>query len=923
MPIRNATLPPILIAGLLLGLTVLGPAVAVDDVLQQAREDLREGRTQSAAIRLKTRLQQDPNDAAARLLLGQLHLDTGNPSAAVEEIDRALDLGADEIDALPALGRALLKNRDFDQLFERIQPPVSGDPNWRAELLGLRGAALLATQQIDRARRLFEQARELAPELALPLIGLAQLAAIDQDEQQLRSLLEQAVAAEPGSDQAWESLGALEQQQRRYAKAAEAFGEAIRRKPARWTLHYRRALANIELKERAAVREDLRILHRQAKRFPGIQYLRGRLALLEDDPAAATEAFEAYLRAVPEDPRGLYYAALALQQNGRLAQAEEYLFRLQASYPKNPMTATLLALTRLQSGNPKGAEEAIRPLAQATDATPGQLELLRRAVLAQGRSDEALALTERLVAMRPDETRPRIALAQQLIRSGDYATARDELEQVLSLAPTALDARILLIRAQIGLGDQAGAEQASKRLLEEWPDRALTHNVRAAVLALQGDRDAAKAAFEQALILDPASTRAALGLAALEIRSNQTGAARKTLAGLLQNDPGNTTAVLALASLDRHEGGTAAYTKRLAKALRKDPQDIALRLSMAGAFLNDGDGEAAERVLQETPPDQAESVAVLALRAQAALIDDRPEMALFTLKRVAQLQPDRPQVHFLMATTALEIGDSRAAEQHMLDGLEHDQAETLGRNSLARILNGLPHPGDREALLERLLSAAPSHKTLITAKAANALDQRDFDTALTLLKQARDDQPDDPVRVMDLARGYDRADQPTMALGTLQDWLDGHPEAAAPRMLLAEIALRNDRLDLAKAQYRKVLALSPQSPTALNNLAMLMADESPRRALPLAERAYDLRPDNPAFKDTLGTVLLNLGEIDRALPLLAEAHRGSEDPSISFRYAKALAAAGRSREARLLLLEINLRPFPEQAQAQTLLKELR
>ncbi len=902
---------------------MLGVDVVADDTVDQAQEDLTNGNTQSAVVRLKARLDEVPDDAAARLLLGNIYLDIDDATAAAQEFERALAAGAKDSDALIPLARALLAQGASAQLLERIPPPTDGEPQWQGELLGLRGAALLATGETDAAGDTFEQASQLAPDLALPLVGLAQLATINEDDDRARTLLERAIAAEPSSAQAWEAFGSLEYRQQRFEEAAAAFGEALEREPDQWLLRYRRALSNVEAKAVEAVRSDFEALRPYASTFPGILYLQGRLALLEDDPETAAQALEEFLGVAPGDPRARYYTALALLQSGRPAQAEERLIRLQAARPNNPMVAVLLTLTRLQDGNPEGAEEAIRPFAERPNATPPQLVLLRRAVLAQGRNDEALTLTARLADMQPESIEPRIALAQLSILSGDYAAALKHLKQAKSLAPDSLPTRLLTIRALLGVGDIEAAKRESRETLEQAPDDPVAQAIFASTLALDGDTDGAKAAFERALALNPSFTGAALALAALEAGNDRFDSAQATLESLLQADAGNTEAILALAELDRRDGDDAASSKRLHDALDRNPRDLRVRITLAQERLTDGDIDAGLRLLQDAPPDQAQTPALLRLRGRAELASDRADLAMVSFKRLTQQQPKRPQGYFLMAATAATIGDTDGVEQHLIDGLDRDQAQQLRRRTLARILAALPDDRSRENLLERLLAAAPTHPTVVTAHAGFALNQGGFEIALPALQQLYDDKPDDPVRLADLALAHERAGQIDRAFALLENWTATHPESSQPRMLLAEMALRANRIDTAKAQYRSILDTAAQNPIALNNLAMLLADEDPQSALPLAEQAYALRPQDPSFIDTLGTILLNLGQTRRALPLLAEAHAGSDDPSIGFRYAKALAATGQTRDARALLLEINLLPFPEKAQAEALLQKLR
>jgi len=118
----------------------------------------------------------------------------------------------------------------------------------------------------------------------------------------------------------------------------------------------------------------------------------------------------------------------------------------------------------------------------------------------------------------------------------------------------------------------------------------------------------------------------------------------------------------------------------------------------------------------------------------------------------------------------------------------------------------------------------------------------------------------------------------------------------------------------------------PENVVVLNNLAFLYQAEGDDRALEYAERAHARAPDNPAVADTLGWVLVNQGEVERALPLLETARRAlPESPEVRYHYATALARADRADEAReeltSLLNEVD--DFPQRADAEALLQTLR
>lgn len=112
---------------------------------------------------------------------------------------------------------------------------------------------------------------------------------------------------------------------------------------------------------------------------------------------------------------------------------------------------------------------------------------------------------------------------------------------------------------------------------------------------------------------------------------------------------------------------------------------------------------------------------------------------------------------------------------------------------------------------------------------------------------------------------------------------------------------RSGRWTEAKPLLERVVALAPDSATALNHLGYAMAerDEDLPRAISLLERANRLRPKEPAFIDSLGWALFRAGQPEKALPLIQSAVAADPgQPELSEHLGDILWAMGRRFEAR-------------------------
>ena len=66
-------------------------------------------------------------------------------------------------------------------------------------------------------------------------------------------------------------------------------------------------------------------------------------------------------------------------------------------------------------------------------------------------------------------------------------------------------------------------------------------------------------------------------------------------------------------------------------------------------------------------------------------------------------------------------------------------------------------------------------------------------------------------------------------------------------------------MSLAVEQYERILTIDPDHVQALNNLAYVYHAAADERSLALAERAFELAPEDPTVADTYGWILTERG----------------------------------------------------------------
>jgi tetratricopeptide (TPR) repeat protein len=197
-----------------------------------------------------------------------------------------------------------------------------------------------------------------------------------------------------------------------------------------------------------------------------------------------------------------FQAAQALQQAGRLAEAERAWAALAADAPDHAGVQANLAMVLWQLGRVADAEAAC---ARALDLDPGMIQAQAvYAACAEARDDIAAAIERygRALAIKPDLVTAVHGLANLHARTGNYAEARKHAERMAELAPEAAEAWAALGAIRLADGDFDGADTALAEATRLDPSHAGARANRGAVAAKRRDWNGALRHAEAALALD-------------------------------------------------------------------------------------------------------------------------------------------------------------------------------------------------------------------------------------------------------------------------------------------------------------------------------------------------------------------------------------------------------------------------------------
>jgi tetratricopeptide (TPR) repeat protein len=222
-------------------------------------------------------------------------------------------------------------------------------------------------------------------------------------------------------------------------------------------------------------------------------------------------------RWLPQAPAAVQAAASDIEA-GRYAPA---LTRLQ-TLPPTRERALLLADVAIYQGNAREAAELLLPYSQNGQGDAMASALHGRALLVAGRLEEASRLLQTALKAHPSNPEVLLALADVLRVAGEADTALRLFSQVSSSEPHRHEAWFGMGRIELDKDNMKSARQALDEAIRLAPNEPGYQGERATLLALSGQLQAARPAFDEALARQSDDYLAWTGLGILQLKTGQT-----------------------------------------------------------------------------------------------------------------------------------------------------------------------------------------------------------------------------------------------------------------------------------------------------------------------------------------------------------------------------------------------------------------
>jgi cellulose synthase operon protein C len=530
---------------------------------------------------------------------------------------------------------------------------------------------------------------------------------------------------------------------------------------------------------------------------------------------------------------------------------------------------------------------------------------------------------KRARALQPENPKARTDYARSLMMRGDQEGGLRELREAASNKDS-VEADLALASTLLAGKDVAGALKALDAAAEKKPNTPAVDMLRGRALEAQGDKAGAQRIYELALRKDGKFLPAVEQLSLLDLRAGRPDLAKERYRAVLARDPRSAYAMMIMADLARASGGSEADAAAwVEKAVSANPRDAQVWLAAMSHQSKRRDENInlnwAQRAAAALPDDPQ----IIARLGATQLEAGDAEQSLVTINRLVAAKPN-VAAYRLQAAQALTATKKYSAARSQLTRAIELEPHLFAAHRASALLYMLENKADQALQAAREQQAQHPQSSLAWWLLSEVHERRGeapaaIETARKGLALAPSSE--NALRVLNLKaiRGA-----PGEAMAFAQEWLQDHGEDAVFVGNAAVVTERLGNAAAAQALYRKAVALSPNSPNALNNLAYFLTSTNAPESLVLAQRAVQMAPGMAAFHDTLARALAANGQSAKALAEQARAvELAPKSNDLRLELARLQLTAGDKKKARSELSRLSdLGPtFNRQSEVQKLLKE--
>lgn len=490
-------------------------------------------------------------------------------------------------------------------------------------------------------------------------------------------------------------------------------------------------------------------------------------------------------------------------------------------------------------------------------------------------------------------------LARLMAAEGDRDGALQALQKAISLDPHSVFLRLSIARLYLELEQEDQAAAAAREALARDPRAADAHLLLGSIAFNRGNDREATEHFRRAIEIAPDEEGAWLHLGVAYARAGELEKAAETLKGLAARRPDSLVALLTLARLYRETEMYVLAEETYRQILRREPRFEPVLLELGNLYEARKEPEKALDVYREVLSGNPDHPEVRHHIARLLISQERFDEAMTFLKETTELYPDDLEAKRKIGLIQLEKEQWSEAARTFAEILEADPSLDQIRYYLGNALERQERWSEAMEAFRGIGQDSDLYPdTLVHMAYVQHRLGRD-EEAIAFLEKERETVLERPELASFLASLYEsRGDLPS-ALNVVESSVSLNPGAVSLLYQKGAVLERLNRRPEAMAAMRRVLALEPDNPEALNYIAYTYAEEGREldEALRMARKALAQKEEGHIL-DTVGWVHYQRKEYPEARRYLELAVKKlSSDSIVWLHLGDALRALGLVEDA--------------------------
>jgi tetratricopeptide (TPR) repeat protein len=250
-----------------------------------------------------------------------------------------------------------------------------------------------------------------------------------------------------------------------------------------------------------------------------------------------------------------------------------------------------------------------------------------------------------------------------------------------------------------------------------------------------------------------------------------------------------------------------------------------------------------------------------------------PVQRIPTLRDLLERDPNYIDAALLLASTYIEVSEPEKAVNLLKKQLVScsgtpDERKVNLVLAVALYKNG--NKIDAQKIFDSLYQSAPDDPAPLFAQVGLLKDDKLWSRLNQMVVDWCQNHPEDsrtPITIAGNLAATEDSQAKKIAEDLLRRILANDPNSPPAMNVLAMLLQNTDRSEEAAKLYERILKLQPDNVVAINNLAWALCEEQGKhqQALELAQRGLEIAPNYVDLIDTRGVAYYRLGQFDKAI----------------------------------------------------------